>query len=626
MADEAVQPRWWRQNFALPALICLTLGGAVLRFAYLDQPAIWGDESMTYYRTSGSYLQMLELLRNDGFPPLHYTAYWLLGKLVTLTPFWMRVIPAVAGTLMIPAMYWLGRQFAGQKTSLMVALFTACSAYLLVYSRDAKMYMHFWLFVVVHVCCLIVWMRDGGRLYWWGWACCGIAMIGTSMTGLAVLAIEPLLILSQRRAYWWRAVFYVVGLGIIAAGPAYYYTQFNKWVDRVEKNPRLTGITWVGPYNAQRGGPDLLLFTASAYLSGWEWPTAAVQKDVPPRVLAMLKLGVGALLVFAAAGLIPWKKSWMMRDTSGVEAPWRGGLWLALMLVVPVYGFYCASMPEASRPGGWAVWLLRSGWILWVSLALAATWLAMAFVHGRCGWWLLVQALLVSGVIVALLYAVGAMVPTWHYSVWMPRYLGFVWPAFAVVFCVLLMRLPLWPVRAIAIACVLGVNLYQFSARIRNSEPPLDVAVVDFAAGINIPGSTMRTFNLIADGGNGAPGTTTPGAMPMKYYLDIATNQRHEPVQLRQNVYRLFMIAPQRNMQQIGQYLSRAPDVEHVIVWGRSLRKSPELSGDILADRNIAAQWKLVKYTQYPVSDHWTWQRLSTWYRWEYVRAVAASE
>lgn len=112
----------------------------------------------------------------------------------------------------------------------------------------------------------------------------------------------------------------------------------------------------------------------------------------------------------------------------------------------------------------------------------------------------------------------------------------------------------------------------------------------------------------------------------MKYYLDIATNQRHEPVQLRQNVYRLFMIAPQRNMQQIGQYLSRAPDVEHVIVWGRSLRKSPELSGDILADRNIAAQWKLVKYTQYPVSDHWTWQRLSTWYRWEYVRAVAASE
>ena len=57
----------------------------------------------------------------------------------------------------------------------------------------------------------------------------------------------------------------------------------------------------------------------------------------------------------------------------------------------------------------------------------------------------------------------------------MPRYVGFVWIAFCIVLCTLLMRLPTRPLRIIAVTLVVGVNLAQFSGRLfAGTEPPLD--------------------------------------------------------------------------------------------------------------------------------------------------------
>ena len=101
------------------ALAAIILMGALLRFAWLDRPVLWGDEAATWARTCGTFREMLATNRGDGFVPLHYELYWALGKLWKLTPWRMRLVPAIAGTLMVPAMYFLARQLVHARTSLL---------------------------------------------------------------------------------------------------------------------------------------------------------------------------------------------------------------------------------------------------------------------------------------------------------------------------------------------------------------------------------------------------------------------------------------------------------------------------------------------------------------------------
>lgn len=190
-------------------LILLTLVAGCLRFYSLDKPSIWGDESATWRRVSGTYQQMLDELRTAGFMPGHYLLTWWIkdgfpvwghyesaspslepdigGRLfrrliepndpsnhtravwtptvrlvpggIAPTPMMLRFVPALCGTLMVPAMYLLASRLVARRTALLAALFTACSAWMLNYSRDAKMYAQFWFCATLHVGCLLWWLE-----------------------------------------------------------------------------------------------------------------------------------------------------------------------------------------------------------------------------------------------------------------------------------------------------------------------------------------------------------------------------------------------------------------------------------------------------------------------------------
>ena len=246
---------------AVVALLAITLVGGALRFWRLDAPAIWGDEALTYRRVTGSYDELLRNLRNDGFVPLHYQLYWWVSRGmpvwpravapegvevsggtpvryraalrladvfgvrtanaapggddgsdgydasappdVVMTPAAMRVAPAVAGTLMVPAVYFLAGQVTRRRRVALLAAGLACvSAYLLAYSRDAKMYMPMWLFATLHVGCLLAWLHALGdpsrtasarRLWWWAWVATGVACVGVHAPGLMALAVDALI-------------------------------------------------------------------------------------------------------------------------------------------------------------------------------------------------------------------------------------------------------------------------------------------------------------------------------------------------------------------------------------------------------------------------------------------------
>ena len=378
---------------------------------------------------------------------------------VVMTPAVLRIVPAVAGTLMVPAVYFLAAQVTRRRrVALLAALLAAASAYLLVYSRDAKMYMPLWLFATLHVACLLAWLHALGdpsrsasarRLWWWAWVAAGLACVGVHAPGLMVLAIDviifataggrldPALAAVERRGrflpeavlraldaialparaavgavdrlaasgatarayallgersrlgrvlqrrgerFRWPALLpFALGLAVVAAGPAGYYGHFNRYGQKLygdDDRPSdavrwgASGLTWIEKYNAGRTGGDLALYAASAYLTGWEWPQAALQSEVPEFRRKLLKAATTGLAALLAVGLFPWRRAGArLRDsgrgasTTASPSPpfaWRPTLWIAAWAVLPAYGVYCASSSTFVAPLYWPAALVMS--------------------------------------------------------------------------------------------------------------------------------------------------------------------------------------------------------------------------------------------------------------------------
>src|SRR6185295_8377834 len=102
-----------------------------------------------------------------------------------------------------------------KRTSLVVALFTACSAYMMVYSHDAKMYMMLWLFVALGMGGLLWWFRTETRIAWLVGVLGSLCIGGMHAPGLVVLALQPMFLITQRRMHWKKLVAFVAGMAII---------------------------------------------------------------------------------------------------------------------------------------------------------------------------------------------------------------------------------------------------------------------------------------------------------------------------------------------------------------------------------------------------------------------------
>src|SRR5437870_1858482 len=81
----------------------------------------------------------------------------------------------------------------------------------------------------------------------------------------------------------------------------------------------------------------------------------------------------------------------------------------------------------------------------------------------------------------------------------------------------LLMRLPTWPLRWVAVTIFITINLAHFGARmIYNVEPHVDKVAADVWAA-NDPRGTLRTYSSIPDG-RPIPGGASITSFVGKYY------------------------------------------------------------------------------------------------------------
>ena len=131
------------QHRTIVALVLVTLVGFALRIFHLDNSPFRGDEAFTvqYWVMTPTSQTIADQIVIDPQPLLAYVVYNRWGALVGIGEFVIRMLPALMGTMGIPAVY----QFASQVTrnrvvGLLAALMFALHPFLIWHAQDARNY------------------------------------------------------------------------------------------------------------------------------------------------------------------------------------------------------------------------------------------------------------------------------------------------------------------------------------------------------------------------------------------------------------------------------------------------------------------------------------------------------
>lgn len=133
------------KNPHIVGIIALTALGLLLRIYHLDFNCIWGDELYTLMFSSTSLMNIWSSFMTDCHPPLFYwIEHFIL--LIGQDENFLRIIPAIFGSLSIPAIYFAFREVFNENISFISALLLTVSPFHIYYSQEARMYT-MWLFI-----------------------------------------------------------------------------------------------------------------------------------------------------------------------------------------------------------------------------------------------------------------------------------------------------------------------------------------------------------------------------------------------------------------------------------------------------------------------------------------------
>jgi uncharacterized membrane protein len=178
-------------NTALLILAALTLAGLGLRLAV--NRGIWLDEAISIHQASLPLRDMFRTLYNgDRQPPLHDLVLWLTIRALGKGEFAVRLPSLVAGTLLIPALYELGRELYDRRTGLIAAGLAAASPLLIWYSQEVRMYEFAALFGVLALLTQLRAIRNPTMANWAAYALATAALLWSHYFGLLLIAVQQL--------------------------------------------------------------------------------------------------------------------------------------------------------------------------------------------------------------------------------------------------------------------------------------------------------------------------------------------------------------------------------------------------------------------------------------------------
>ena len=128
-------------------IIYLSIGfimmcGALLRLYNITQNSFWIDEMATIHFSTGSFIDIWNYTANGEFnPPLFYWLESIIIHYFGVSELSMRFIPAIAGILTIPLMYFIIKKFTQDNfVGILGSSLMAFSIFMVYYAQEARAY------------------------------------------------------------------------------------------------------------------------------------------------------------------------------------------------------------------------------------------------------------------------------------------------------------------------------------------------------------------------------------------------------------------------------------------------------------------------------------------------------
>jgi uncharacterized membrane protein len=189
------------RSTALLILAGLILVGLALRLAVTR--GIWLDEAISIHQARLSLHDLFRNLYNgDRQPPLYHLTLWLTIRAFGHSEFAVRLPSLIAGTLVIPVLYELGRELYDRRTGLIAAAFAAVSPVLIWYAQEVRMYEYVALFGLLALLTQLRVIRNGTMLNWAAYILATAALLWSHYFGLILVAVQQLVfvaVLVQRK-------------------------------------------------------------------------------------------------------------------------------------------------------------------------------------------------------------------------------------------------------------------------------------------------------------------------------------------------------------------------------------------------------------------------------------------
>jgi uncharacterized membrane protein len=128
-----------QQGATLPLLGILILAFG-LRLTRLTFQPLWWDEGYTMYFITSSLGQMIARTAVDIHPPFYYLLLQAWAPLTGPSPFAVRTLSVIIGTLTVALVYVLGSRLLSRSVGLIAAFLTAIAPFCVYYSQEARMY------------------------------------------------------------------------------------------------------------------------------------------------------------------------------------------------------------------------------------------------------------------------------------------------------------------------------------------------------------------------------------------------------------------------------------------------------------------------------------------------------
>jgi O-antigen/teichoic acid export membrane protein len=188
--------RWasigWSRLLTAPGVVCLCTAGA-LALRLVVPRGLWIDEATSVDQARMSFAGMITNLRTtDVHPPLYFSILWATIRWLGSGEMAVRLPSILAGTLVVPMLYVLGREAYDRRTGLVAAAAGSVAPIMVWYSQEARMYALLMLFGVIAMWAQLRILRQGGRLPWIIYTLASVGLVWSQYFGGLQVVVQQL--------------------------------------------------------------------------------------------------------------------------------------------------------------------------------------------------------------------------------------------------------------------------------------------------------------------------------------------------------------------------------------------------------------------------------------------------